>query len=212
MMAHRIAQGLCHVGERVPLGLRGGTLPKGVFDPPVRVDLPVEGVADAHPLTGLQGTGSGVEGRRARDRAPQQESGQSLRVDFAKVHDRADRANLGCEGEPSVLLGVVERLDSERVACEEELAFHRVPDAESEHAAESIDNFVAPPPVTEENHLGIAVRQESLAERLELAAELEVVVDLAVEGDRQVAVGGRLGLVAAGREIDDREAAVGESD
>ena len=60
-------------------------------------------------------------------------------------------------------------------------------------------------------HLGVAVRAKPVAGALELAAQLLVVVDLAVldDGDRAVLVRERL---VARLEVDDREPARGEAD
>jgi hypothetical protein len=51
-----------------------------------------------------------------------------------------------------------------------------------------------------------------VAFRFELAAQFAVVVDLAVEGDDELAVGAVHGLRAALRQVDDGQAAVAEGD
>ena len=63
-----------------------------------------------------------------------------------------------------------------------------------------------------DDRLGVRLRPVHVALRLELGAELAVVVDLAAEGqpDRSVLVRHR--LMPGGREVDDREAAVPEGD
>src|SRR5262249_390443 len=53
---------------------------------------------------------------------------------------------------------------------------------------------------------------EAMAEPLELGAEVEEVVDLAVEDERHGAVVGGEGLVAGARQIEDRQPPVGEAD
>jgi hypothetical protein len=60
-------------------------------------------------------------------------------------------------------------------------------------------------------HLGVALRPEAVARGLELAAELAVVVELAVLDDGDAPVLVRQGLVA-GLEVDDREPSRGEPD
>ena len=62
-----------------------------------------------------------------------------------------------------------------------------------------------------DEHLGVAVGAEAVALRLELGAELAVVVELAVLDDDDAAVLVRDRLVA-GLEVDDREPARGEPD
>jgi hypothetical protein len=59
---------------------------------------------------------------------------------------------------------------------------------------------------------GVAVRAKHEAFRLELAPQLAIVVDLAVERDPVAAVGGRHRLRAGLREIDDGKSAMRKSD
>ena len=64
-----------------------------------------------------------------------------------------------------------------------------VPDREREHAAEAVE--AVDPPLLErvDDHLGVGVvGAEAMAGRLELGAELGVVVDLAVEDEPHRAV------------------------
>ena len=60
--------------------------------------------------------------------------------------------------------------------------------------------------------LGVGVGLEGIALGFELLAQLAVVVDFAVEGDAQAAIGSGHRLGTGGGEIDDGEAAVGEAD
>src|SRR4029079_9420197 len=77
-------------------------------------------------------------------------------------------------------------------------------------AVEAREGRVAPRLEGVHDDLRVAVRAEAVAERLQLGAQLEVVEDLAVERHPQ-----RLVFVAErllpGREVDDREARVGET-
>ena len=118
---------------------------------------------------------------------------------------------LRAETEPSAALGVVERLDAQAVAREQELPLPRVPEREGEHAAQPLD--AARPELLVEVHddLGVGRRREAVAARHELAPQLAVVVDLAVEDDpdRAVLVGDRL---LAGLEVDDGQPAHAEPD
>jgi hypothetical protein len=126
----------------------------------------------------------------------------------------------GCEGEQRLLLRgevdavdglqVVQRLDAEVVAGAEGTAFLAVPDDEGEHAPQAGQHLLAPVVVAGGDHLAVALGVEGGAVVAgQLLPQLDVVVDLAVEG-QQVAparVGER--LVAEGH-IDDREPLVGE--
>ena len=86
----------------------------------------------------------------------------------------------------------------------------QVGDREGEHAVELLDAGVAVLFVGVDDGFGVGLGAEAMAAGLELAAELAMVVDLAVEDDpdRAVFVGHR--LLAAGP-VDDRQAPVTEA-
>ena len=121
------------------------------------------------------------------------------------------RFDLGAEGDARGGRAVIERLDAEPIADEEQPALRLVPQREGEHAAEAIDRAVAPLLVRVHDHLGVRVRAEPVAVRLELGADLGEVVDLAVEDDPDRAVLVRQRLIA-GRKVDDAETTVAEAD
>ena len=111
------------------------------------------------------------------------------------------------EREAGRAVDVVERLDAEAVAGEEQLAALVIGDREREHAGEVVDDVAAPLLEAAEDDFGVGVvGDEPAAALLELAAQLGVVVDLAVEDEREVAVVAVERLVA-GRDVDDREPA-----
>jgi hypothetical protein len=120
-------------------------------------------------------------------------------------------AQLGTEGEPRVLRPVVERLDPDPVAGDEEPLPVGVPDGEREHAAEPVDHLLPVVLVQVDEGFGVAARAKPVAPALQLRAERVVVVDLAVEDDhdRAVLVGDR--LVPAGH-VDDAEPAHADRD
>ena len=84
--------------------------------------------------------------------------------------------------------------------------------AEGEHAAQRLDHRRAAVGVELQQHLGVGVGAEAVALGLELRLQLAVIVDLAVEGDGERAVGAVHRLRAALGQIDDREPPVGEAD
>src|SRR5262249_39797325 len=88
---------------------------------------------------------------------------------------------------------------------------YAVPDREREDAVEVIDNRIAELLVEVQDDLGVGVAAEAMRLVLEKAAELAVVVDLAVEDDdsRAVLVGNWLVPAA---EVDDRQPAAPEPD
>ena len=85
-----------------------------------------------------------------------------------------------------------------------------IEDGEREHAGEARQHAGAPLPVGLEQHLRVARGTERGPERLELATQLEVVVDLAVVRDPAATVGARHRLVSRGAQVDDREPPVTE--
>ena len=123
---------------------------------------------------------------------------------------RHQRRELGREGDASAgELGVVERLDAGAIAREDEAAPRVVPEREREH---SVQHGEAGLPVllqVQEQSLGVALRAEDAATRLEVAPQLAKVVELAVVRDLRALRRHRLG---ARLEIDDREAAVSQRD
>jgi hypothetical protein len=107
-----------------------------------------------------------------------------------------DAFKFGGEQEVSVAMGEVEGLDAEAIAGEDEALGGFCPEADGEHAAEAGETFDIPLQESVEDGLGIAVGREGVAEGLEFAAEVEVVVDFSVEDDDGVSVGGVDGLIA----------------
>ena len=101
--------------------------------------------------------------------------------------------------------GHVEGLDAERVAGAEEHALVGVPDEEGEHAAQAADRVGTPDVVGGDDGLGVPVGDEPGAVVAgELLAQLEVVVDLAVEDDAIAIARVRQRLVRV-LDVDDRE-------
>ena len=82
----------------------------------------------------------------------------------------------------------VERLDAEPIAHEQQPPPWRVPDRECEHAAEAVHAVVAPLFIRVDDGLGVRARAVAMPGRFELAADVGVVVDLAVEHDPDGAV------------------------
>src|SRR5205085_7356795 len=121
-------------------------------------------------------------------------------------------ARLAREHEPAAARAVVERLDPKAVARAEEPSPRAVPEREGPHAVEALDAALAPLAVGGEDDLGVGRAAEAVALGLELAAELPVVVDLAVVDEPKRAVLAREGLVARVAQVDDREPAEAERD
>ena len=111
-------------------------------------------------------------------------------VDVEGLADQVDEGgHLRGEGEATADRGVVERLDTKGIARAGEGALLGVEHREGEHAAEPGQAVPAPVLPRYEQDLGVGLRGEGAADRLELDAQLAVVVDLAVEHQDVAAVG-----------------------
>src|SRR6185312_4821698 len=86
-----------------------------------------------------------------------------------------------------------------------------VPQREREHAAEPLDAARPPFDIGVEQRLGIGTGAETMAPAFQLGAQFAEIVDLAVEHQRHA--GGLMrDRLVAGREVDDGETAVAETD
>jgi hypothetical protein len=122
------------------------------------------------------------------------------------------RPQLGREDESVRTLGVEQRLLAESVARQQQRVVPRVPYRQREHPPEQL-GYARPDLLVEvRHHLGVAAAAEPVALGQQVGAELGVVVDLAVDDDRDAAVLVGHRLPAGVRQVDDREAPVGQRD
>ncbi len=155
-------------------------------------------------VPGRQGANVAVERERLGHAAEQMEAGDPRRLGVAR-NPAAREQCLDLRGEaerPAVVCGV-ERLDAVGVAGEKELAPLLVPDRESEHAAQPVHHRSAVARVEVQQRFGIGGRAEAHALGLEFGAQRPVIVDLAVEGDDDVAVGAGHRLGGAVGQVED---------
>ena len=89
-------------------------------------------------------------------------------VERRPADQRQERAKLRCEGEEAVALRVVERLDAEPVAGEEQPPVAIVPDREGEDPVEPLEHRRPVEREQPQQHLGVAVGREALAALLEI--------------------------------------------
>jgi hypothetical protein len=151
------------------------------------------------------------EGLLARDEPGGQELRQHRLVEpGTRRQPGEDRLDLGAEAEARVGPRVVERLDAEPVTGEQQAAPAPVPQREGEHPAEPLHAALAHLLVQVKDGLGVAPRLVTVAARLQLRTQRGVVVDLAVERDPDLAVGGAHRLVSA-RDVDDGEPSMREA-
>ncbi len=120
------------------------------------------------------------------------------------------RLDLGAEDDASRRRRVVERLHPDAIARQHDSAPAPVEHGDPEHAAQRLDERVAPLFVEVNDHLGVAGALEPVTAGEQLGAELAMVVDLAVRHHRDGAVLVLHRLAAAGR-IGDCEAAAGDA-
>ena len=138
--------------------------------------------------------------------------GDRLWIDFAR-EPRLGQEGLGLGGERQAIAiePVVQRLLAESIPGDEQPLSRRVPQGEREHPVEAFHARRTPLPVGGEDDLGVALAAEGVAPGRQLGLQLAVVVDLAVVGDGERAVGGAHRLRAAGAEVDDRQSAMAEA-
>ena len=172
---------------------------------------------DHFPLVDHHGVAGGEEMNTLEEREVG-EHGLEREVLVERVHAHAwravghgkDRLDLRREDQAVALAQVVERLDAEAVAREQEAAGRAVPEAEGKHAVEAVPTLGAVARIDAQEHLGVALRPETLAGGFELRAQRAEVVDLAVVRHPRPARGILHRLSPRGGEIDDREAPVTE--
>ncbi len=168
---------------------------------------------DGHPTAGGHGANRPVHRERLRHAAAQKETGDSRGI--ARRRYRAAREqglDLRRDAHRRAVVRVVQRLDPVRIAREEHRSRALVPDAEREHSAKLRQHRRSVAAIKAQQHFRIGRRLELLACRGELVAQLAVVVDLAVEHDRQIAFPAVHRLIGAIADIDDRQTAVSETD
>ncbi len=172
--------------------------------------LPVGGdgevaVAPLEPVRRLELLDPAIDGLRRRDALVGEVVAQRGAVD-RRPAELEQRLDLGGEGEAATgEPPIVEGLDPQPVARGEQRPALGVPDGEGEHPHQGVDARGTVAGVEVEQHLGVAVGAERTRQP---GAQLAVVVDLAVEDQRQRPQRHR--LVARRRQIEDRQPGVPE--
>ena len=142
-----------------------------------------------------------------RIRNPQKREvvGDPFRAKSWRGEDLEESFDLRSEIERSVNLRVVQRLDAESIASEEELVPLRIPDREGEDAVQPLQHRPAVLAVGREQHFRIALGTEAGPVALEICTELLEVVELAVVDDPVPSVRVRHRLSSTFGQVDDRE-------
>lgn len=135
-----------------------------------------------------------------------------MEVLFAEFRKVLKSPDLRGKGQCSVFDGVIERLDTDRVADEVKLLFPCIEQGKGKHAVEAGKGGGAPMGESGKNDFGIATRFKGIAKGSEVPFQFRVVVDLAVIRNDIAAAGGDHGLVAGGAEVDEGKAAMAEDE
>ena len=132
---------------------------------------------------------------------------QGIRIERSvEVRAGHDRLELRGEAEQAGLPVDEQRLDAEPITNEVEAALLGVPQGDGEHAGESPDRRLDTPSFDGgQHHLGVGVASKPASVRLQLAAQLLVVVDLTVELDGEPAARRVHRLMAVLGQVDDRQ-------
>ena len=217
-----------HVGDLVAPPNRPAQQLVGGFDPLLFAvgalqafggELPVAAAGamavavDAHPMGRAQLAHPAQDGARRRHHAVEGELEMDGFGIEAGVHPTGGEQGLGIGGEAEAPLvaGPVAGLDAKAVPGQKEAAIAHVPDRQGEHAVEMGRRLFAPFTVGLEDHFGVAVGKEVIPLLLELGAQLGIVVDGAVEDQRQSQFLVHHRLVGALGEVDHRQAPVPEA-
>jgi len=128
-----------------------------------------------------------------------------------------ERAHFGCKQQAATPDRVVERLDAQRIAREENCGcgaaatLGHFDDGEREHAAQSGDGLFTPLLVGVDDYFSVGAGEERVALGFEFLAQLAKIVNFSVEDDRERAGFIPDGLRAAGK-IDDAKAPRADDD
>src|SRR5712692_4728052 len=128
------------------------------------------------------------------------------------VPEGPQRLQFGPEPERVSVPAVIQRLDPQAVAQQIKPAVGFRPERDGEHADEAAYRPRTPLGERLENHLGIAGSEKSVAQHFQVFANLAKVIDLSVKYHHPAAVAGRHGLMSEGREVQDRQPGVAQSD
>src|SRR6266540_3187897 len=150
-----------------------------------------------------------VEDRvRIRDPEESQIVGERVEPQARPRKRLQNRLHLRSEVEDVAALCVVERLHTETVTREEQLARLGIPYRKGKDAVQPVEHRRPIPRVHREHHFRVAIGRERKALSLQLGPESLEVVELPVVRDPIAAVGVGHGLSAPRRGVDDRKPAV----
>src|SRR5690606_15378425 len=118
---------------------------------------------------------------------------------------------LGGEDQPTIYMGVVERLHSGTIAHEEKSPAFAIPQPDCEVAVQLFEKAIAILLVKVEYDFGVGIRTEAVAFRFQGLAHLRKIVNLAVEGQPDGFVRCAHRLVTSLAQVNDGEAPMCEA-
>ena len=124
--------------------------------------------------------------------------------------ERQDCLDFRGEAETAAISPVEERLLAAPVASEKERARSVIPDGNREHPAEPLHARCPPALIGRQDHLGVGRGAEGSTGGDQFVSQFDVVIDFAVEYDREPAAAH--GLPTGLRQVDDRQPAVAQGD
>src|ERR1700722_10017258 len=202
--AHRLLQKVAISLDVVTFGARGIGIRDGQV--PVTLDFDLAMRVYFHPVTGHQLADSSVEGFFAGKISESEVLGEDGTTEpCIDSGVRENRFNFRAEDQTFGAELIVERLDAQTIAREEDSLAASVPDGEGEHAAQVLNAVVAVFFVKMDDGFGVATGAVNMSARFELRAQVGVVVDFAVEDDPDGSVFVTQRLLAGG-EIDNAQA------
>ena len=203
-------QGAEFLGLLVQVGARLGQMVERV---PPGIDPDASVGFDHHRMTGRQATDPGEQGV-GRGFLPVdvgERLGENFRIEGAVDPGQGEkRLEFGGEDEGAGVIAVMQRLDAEAVARQEQPTLSGIPDGEGPHAIEAQLALLSPLRIGGEDDLAVGVGDETVAEATQLLAQLEIVVDLAVIGQPVAPLGIGHRLAGPFGEVEDGEPTMAE--
>ena len=150
---------------------------------PVTTKLDVA-VAPAKPMCWFKFSNGAVSRQRRRDAHEREVVIERLVIDIATdVGMKQQGFEFRTKHELPVYVCIKQRLFTDEIARQKQLLLTLVPDREDKHSTQMFGTINAKLIVGMNDRFGVAVGVEGVAEVLKLLAQLEIVIDLAIEHD-----------------------------
>jgi hypothetical protein len=169
--------------EGVAGGLEAHVRVGGDAQPPIGLLLHAAG-RHLEIITGAELTHAREDRARIRDAQQVKKFPERGRVDLGReLRIGKERLHLGGEQEAPTVGDVIERLNANPVARDDEELLAPVPERECEHAVNVVEKSLAPHLIEPQDHLGVRGRAKAAALSLQVRLQLGIVIALAVIDD-----------------------------